>query len=593
MTTTKPRDTLVHAGADGSHNGSPSQAGRRTVAHAAGQPGAAYLPIAEHGLIGDLHTVALVGTDGTIDWFCCPRFDAPSVFGAILDTSRGGYWRIAPEGTAASRQLYLPDTNVLLTRFSGPGGVVEVADFMPVTGGQPHRSRIIRRVTAVTGTVPVLMDLQPRFGYGRARHSVTVHDSGAIFRSPQLCLSLAATVPVQARGGGVAARLRLQQGQTASFILSEAAAAGLPTPADEAEVAAQFDATLRWWRAWIARSCYRGRWREMVHRSALALKLLTYQPTGAIIAAPTMGLPEQVGGERNWDYRYTWIRDAAFSLYALLRLGFTGEAEAFMSWLADRFADAAREAGGPGPAAPLQIMYGIDGRMNLTEHTLGHLAGYRNSAPVRLGNGAATQLQLDIYGALIDSVYLFNKHKPIHHETWVGIAAIVDWVCANWDQPDDGIWETRGTPRRFTHSRLMCWVAVERGLRIARHRGLPADERRWRAARDAIYQQIMTRSWNAKRQAFTQHEDGDALDAAVLLMPLVKLVAGDDPRWLSTLDAIGAELVCSPGPGASTRPGSPSKRCSPTPTTPACTPRKSAPTAKHSATSRKPSPTWP
>jgi hypothetical protein len=331
---------------------------------------------------------------------------------------------------AASRQLYLPDTNVLLTRLSAPDGVVEVADFMPVTDRKPHRSRLIRRVTAVLGTVPVLMDLQPGFGYGRERHTLTVRDSGAIFRSPQLCLSLAATVPVQARGGGVAARLRLAQGQTASFMLSEANTGDLPAVVGEAEIYAQFDATLRWRRAWIACSCYGSRWREVVHRSALALKLLTYQPTGAIIAAPTMGLPGQVGGERNWDYRYTWIRDAAFSLYALLRLGFTGEAEAFMSWLLARFADAC-EPGGQGSAAPLQALYGIDGRADLTENTLGHLAGYRNSVPVRAGNGAAAQLQLDIYGALVDSVYLYNKHKPIHHDAW---AAIVDWVCAHWDQ---------------------------------------------------------------------------------------------------------------------------------------------------------------
>jgi GH15 family glucan-1,4-alpha-glucosidase len=511
------------------------------VSPAAGRPGAGYLPIAEHGLIGDLHTVALVGSNGTIDWLCWSRFDSPSVFGAILDADRGGYWRIAPDGGAvSSRQLYLPDTNVLLTRFSGSGGVAEVADFMPVSTAEPYRPQLIRRVTAVKGTVPLVMDLQPRFDYGRARHTLTVHDTGATFRSPDLCLALAAVVPLEASGTGVSARLRLEQGQTATFVLSQAAPGDSPAQVDEADMAGQFEAVVRWWRSWIARSRYRGRWREMVHRSALTLKLLTYHPTGAIVAAATMGLPEQLGGERNWDYRYTWIRDAAFSLYALLRLGFTDEAAAFMGWLVARFAD---RAGAGNPAAPLQIVYGIDGRQDLTERTLDHLAGYRQSAPVRVGNGAATQLQLDIYGELIDSVYLFNKYKPIHHQAWVDIAGIVDWVCEHWDQPDEGIWETRGGRQRFTYSRLMSWVAVERGLRMARQRGLPADEQRWRAARDAIYQRIMERCWSGQRQAFAQQEGGDVLDASVLLMPMVKFIAGDDPRWLSTLEAIEAELV--------------------------------------------------
>jgi GH15 family glucan-1,4-alpha-glucosidase len=266
---------------------------------------------------------------------------------------------------------------------------------------------------------------------------------------------------------------------------------------------------------------------------------MTYLPTGAIVAAPTASLPEHIGGGRNWDYRYTWIRDAAFSLYALLRLGFTEEAASFMSWLTDRFREK-RAAG----AGPLQIMYGIDGRAELVEEVLDHLEGYRGSAPVRIGNGAAEQLQLDIYGELIDSVYLFNKYgSPIHHDAWMDLTRVVEWVCENWDQADEGVWEVRGGRQHFTYSRLMCWVALERAIRIAIARGLPAELSKWRQQRDAIYHQIMTKGWHDHRQAFVQHYDTEVLDAGVLLMPLVKFIAPTDARWTSTMDAISDELV--------------------------------------------------
>jgi GH15 family glucan-1,4-alpha-glucosidase len=300
-----------------------------------------------------------------------------------------------------------------------------------------------------------------------------------------------------------------------------------------------FDDTVAFWRRWLSRSRYAGRWRETVHRSALTLKLLTYAPTGAIVAAPTTSLPEQLGGERNWDYRYTWIRDAAFSLYALLRLGFTEEAGAFMGWLTARFRDHRPTATGP-----LQVMYGIDGRADQYEETLDYLEGYRGSAPVRIGNAAADQLQLDIYGELIDSVYLYNKYgTPIYHDAWEDLSRVVEWVCEHWDEADEGIWETRGERKRFVHSRLMSWVAIERATRIARQRGLPADLIRWVTERDRIYRQIMGRGWHPGRKAFVQHYDTEVLDASVLLMPLVKFITPSDPRWLSTLDAIAGDLV--------------------------------------------------
>ena len=501
-----------------------------------------YLPIEEHGIIGDLHTVALVGSDGTIDWYCCPAFDSPSVFAAILDREQGGYYRIAPATDEwSSKQLYFPDTNVLITRFFTPDGVGELQGFMPIarTGEERHRHRLIRRVVAVRGEMRFRLDLQPRFDYGRDAHETEQHEHGVVFRSPSLCLALQATTPIACDDDGVHSEFSLSSGQSVTFVLEQVEGDYIPREYSEEETREAYERTIRFWRNWLAQSRYRGRWREMVHRSALTLKLLTYQPTGAIVAAPTTSLPEQIGGERNWDYRYTWIRDAAFSLYGLLRLGFTQEAGSFMDWLTSCFLQRPDAKEGP-----LQTMYRIDASRELEEETLDHFEGYRGSRPVRIGNAAAKQLQLDIYGELIDSAYLYNKYgEPIHHEAWEDLSRIVDWVCENWDQPDEGIWETRGGRKDFTFSRLMCWVAIERAMRVASKRGLPADLVTWSKHRDDIYRQIMERGWNEERGAFVQHYESDVLDASLLLMPLVKFIAPTDPRWLSTLDAISDSLV--------------------------------------------------
>ncbi len=500
-----------------------------------------YLPIAEHGIIGDLHSIALVGTDGRIDWYCCPRFDSPSVFGAILDKERGGFYRISPAlDDWVPKQLYFPDTNVLITRFLTPGGVGEVQDFMPIHhGAAAHRHRLIRRVLGVRGAMRFRVEVQPRFNYGRDPHQTIFHETGVVFRSSDLTLALETAVPLDYHESGACAEFTLLPGETATFVLEQVPETYVPRSYSERETREAFEQTVAYWRRWLAQSRYQGRWREMIHRSALTLKLMTYRPTGAIVAAPTTSLPEQLGGGRNWDYRYTWIRDAAFSLYALLLLGFTEEAEGFMSWLTGRFREREGRAEGP-----LQIMYGIDGRPELPEETLDHLEGYRGSAPVRIGNGAADQLQLDIYGELIDSVYLYNRYgNPISHDAWVDLSRIVEWVCEHWDQADEGIWEVRGGRQRFTYSRLMSWVAVERAIRIAQQRGLPGDVVAWMGERDRIYRHIMERGWDDDRQAFVQHFDTDVLDASVLLMPLVKFISPTDPRWLSTLDAITGELV--------------------------------------------------
>jgi GH15 family glucan-1,4-alpha-glucosidase len=494
-----------------------------------------YQPIENYGIIGNMHTAALVGKNGSIDWMCTPHFDSPSVFAAILDDARGGRFRIAPAAEGATcKQFYWPDTNVLVTRFSCDTGVGQVMDFMPagVDAGDPRRHWIVRRVQVARGEMAFRATCQPAFDYGRAEHETLVLQSGARFYSTDSSLELTSTVPLERREGSAVADFRLGEGQTATFVLRNAPPGTERTDCvGDAEAEDLFRRTVDYWERWLARCTYRGRWREMVHRSALALKLLTFEPTGAIVAAPTASLPEGIGGERNWDYRYTWIRDAAFTVYAFLRIGFTEEARQFMTWLEARCHEL-------GPGGSLQIMYGIDGRHSLPEITLDHFEGYRGSSPVRIGNGAAGQLQLDIYGELMDSVYLANKYsEPISYDLWKHLRQLINWVCDNWRSPDEGIWEVRGGRQHFVYSKLMCWVAVDRGLRLADKRSFPAERERWTKVRDSIYEEIMELGWSEGRQAFVQRYGGEALDASNLLMPLVFFLSPSDPRMLSTLDA--------------------------------------------------------
>jgi pentatricopeptide repeat protein len=495
-----------------------------------------YQPIENYGIIGDLRSVALVGMDGSIDWLCLPHFDSPSVFAAILDDEKGGRFKIAPvSGNVTRKQLYWPDTNVLVTRFFTPDGVVEIRDYMPIgvsENGAERHHQVIRRVEVVRGEMNFRMECSPAFDYARGEHETETTGGGACFRSAHLSLGLATDVPLGLDGKGVVAEFTLREEQTAVFVLRQIEGeAGCGISLSEKEEEDLFERTVDYWRRWLSRSTYTGRWREMVHRSALTLKLLTFEPTGAIVAAPTTSLPEGVGGERNWDYRYTWIRDAAFTLYGLLRIGFTEEAERFMDWLEDRCYR-------PKPDGLLQLMYGIDGRTDLTEEILDHLEGYRGSRPVRIGNGAYDQLQLDIYGELMDAVYLFNKYgTPVSYGLWTRLRGLIDWVCDNWQREDEGIWEVRGGRRHFVYSRLMCWVAMDRGLRLADKRSFPADRERWLKVRDEIYEEIIEKGWSPERKAFVQAYGEDTLDASNLIMPLVFFLSPKDPRMLSTLDA--------------------------------------------------------
>ncbi len=503
----------------------------------------AYKPIEDYGIIGNMHSAALVGLDGAIDWYCHPHFDSPSVFAAILDDQKGGHFKISPAHTGVKhKQYYWPDTNVLVTRFLSVAGVGQVVDYMPVDirAGKPGYRSLIRRVQVVRGTMTFRLACLPAFNYARDRHELSITPDGACFHSPSLSLGLVTKIPLRADGQGVAAEFTLEQGETAVFVVREIeprGACGLALSSEEEF--ALFHHTVGWWRHWLDGCSYTGRWREAVQRSVLALKLMTYEPTGAIVASPTCSLPETMGGARNWDYRYTWVRDAAFTLYAFIRVGFIEEAARFGQFLRERIKE-------PEPDGSLQIMYGIDGRHKLTEETLDHLDGYRGSRPVRVGNGAYNQLQLDIYGELMDSVYLFNKYgTPIAYDGWVWLRRMVDWVCDNWQRKDEGIWEVRGPQQHFVYSKLMCWVALDRALRLADKRSLPADRVRYLEVRDQIYEEIFEKGWNAERQAFVQHYDSDSLDAANLIMPLVFFISPNDPRMLGTIDA----TLRSPGEG--------------------------------------------
>jgi len=496
----------------------------------------AYQPIEDYGIIGNMRTVALVGMNGSVDWYCSPNFDSPSIFGAILDDKKGGRFQIAPVSERMRyKQFYWPSTNILVTRFLHEDGIAELEDFMPA--GLPDDSQayrhLYRRIRCVRGTVRISMVCQPAFDYGRRPHETRIDTQGASFHSDKESFGLGSAVPLtRDAGGGVSAEFVLDEGKSQVFVFRNDGIETFHSPS-ESEVEGLFQATVKFWQHWLSACTYRGRWRERVERSALALKLLTFEPTGAIVAAPTTSLPEVIGGARNWDYRYTWVRDAAFTVYAFVRLGFTSEAAGFVNWLQNYVAKH------PHAGEQLPTMFTIYGDSQIPEETLDHWEGYRQSGPVRIGNGAATQYQSDIYGELMDSLYLYNKYvSPISWDSWVGIRHRVDWVCDNWQKPDRGIWEMRNREEQFVYSKLMNWVALDRGIRLADKRALPGNRERWLHERDRIYEEIMTRGWNEKRGSFTQYYGSDDLDASLLMMPLVFFMAPTDPRMIRTIKAI-------------------------------------------------------
>ncbi|GGK40199.1 glucoamylase [Pilimelia terevasa] len=499
-----------------------------------------YQRIEDYGVIGDLHTVALVSTTGSLDYLCLPDFDSPTVFAALLDDESGGRFGIGPAVDGARlRQLYLPDTNVLLTRFLCGDGVAEVTDFMPV-GTMRHAHAVVRRVTGVRGRFRFRVQCAPRFDYGRQPHRVEQRDGEVLFipkGGDAPTLRLHTPVPLEVVGDDAVAELVVEPGRTLDFVL-EVVEPGRASPAAGSRWAARaFAHTVGYWRDWAGRIRNGGRWRSEVVRSALAMKLLTSQRYGSIAAAATFGLPELVGGQRNWDYRYTWIRDGSLTAATLVDLGCADEPRAFLNWVTQRY----RESPEPGV---LQIMYGIDGRRDLTESTLPHLRGYLDSRPVRIGNGAYDQLQLDIYGELLHLVDRFDAAvEPVTYELWCHLRASVDWVAANWRRPDEGIWEVRGGRHEFLYARLMCWVALDRAVKIARRRSLPGPVADWERVRDEIHADIHAGFWHAGKRAFVQYRGADTVDAASLLMPLMGFVSPVEPRWLDTLRAIERELV--------------------------------------------------
>ena len=496
----------------------------------------AHKSISSYGIVGDMRTAALIGQDGAVDWLCLPRFDSPSVFGAILDEKRGGHFTIAPRAARVrTQQLYKPDTNILVTRFITPDAVVELTDFMPARPNplEQQGPKLIRRVKAVHGCARITVQCIPAFQYGSQTHEVDIRAQEVFFRTPSLGLQLATPIELEKAGASVAGEFTLEESRTVSLALGDISDGSLKELAlfepalDELE-----ERTATYWREWVGKSSYRGRWQEIIHRSALLLELLTYTPSGALIAAPSCSLPEWIGGDRNWDYRYNWIRDAAYTIYALLRIGLYDEATRFMGWIEERCAELADGAG-------LQTVYGVDGNRDLQEQILPDLEGYCGSRPVRIGNDAYKQLQLDIYGALIDAVYLYNKYvQPITGVLWKDIRRLVNWVCDHWREEDQGIWELRGNPRHLVHSKVMCWVALDRGARLALKRSLPADLARWLACRDQIYEEVVSRGWSRERKAFVQNYGSTTLDASVLMMPLVFFMTPDDPMMISTVEAI-------------------------------------------------------
>lgn len=489
----------------------------------------AYLPIDRHGLIGDLHTAGLVAQDGRLVWLPWPHVDSPSIFAALLDDRRGGVWLLAPKNVQRTTQAYHDADAVLITTFETATGTAELWDWMSPCDGDAPSHDLCRVLRCVEGEIFVQGEFAPRPDYARATASLREYGDGFSFDAPGCTLFLKSSHTWAGDGSTAMLETVLRTGEEVRCVLCSG---------DNTLTLANIDddlaATQRYWQTWIAQCSYDGPYLAAVQRSVITLKLLTYAPSGTIVAAPTTSLPEVIGGERNWDYRYTWLRDAALTLDAFCTAGFHEEEGAFFNWL-DQLAQQ--------QDTPLQIMYGVDGRATLPEQHLDHLEGYRCSKPVRIGNAAYEQRQLDVYGSVISAAFAYARHQnELTRQQWIALRDEVDYVCAHWHEPDQGIWEMRGPPRHFTYSKLMCWVALEHGIGLAEHAGWEFDRERWIATRDAIRESILNNAWNEEAGAFTQSYGSAILDASVLILPQIGFLPPDDPRLRSTVDAIKRHL---------------------------------------------------
>jgi len=487
--------------------------------------------IEDYAIVGDMQSVALVSADGSVDWLCLPRFDSDACFAALLGDERNGSWRIAPAGRATATRQYAGDTLILETLWETGTGAARVIDFMPPRNGD-HPS-LIRIVEGVRGTVEMEASVRVRFGYGKVLPWVYALPRGirAIAGPDSAWLD----TPVKLNGTDFAhhASFTVSGGQRVPFTLTY-----LPSHISEPscpDAGETLEATRKYWDGWVSRCTYRGKYRDTVVRSLITLKALTYQPTGGIVAAATTSLPEDIGGVRNWDYRFCWLRDATITLEALLRTGYTDEAAAWRHWLARAVA---------GDPADVQIMYGVAGERRLTEWQADWLPGYEASAPVRIGNAASGQFQLDVYGEVVDALHLSAKSGlPPDRHTWALVQRLLEFVERHWDDPDEGLWEVRGPRRHFVHSKVMAWVAFDRGADMADAMNDAKRASRWREIRDRVHAQVCEQGYSAERGAFVQYYGATELDAAVLLIPEVGFLPPEDPRVVSTVDVLRRELV--------------------------------------------------
>ncbi len=496
----------------------------------------AYKGIGEYGLIGNSYTAALVSNDGSIDWCCLPRFDSPSTFAAILDDEKGGKFHIKPRTSFESQQSYLPDTNILQTTFRTDTGTVTVIDFMPCYRTSRHKltkfDEIHRLVDCTVGQVPLEVVFEPRLDYARDNAQIEIYKYGVTARGRSDRLALSSTTPFTSDGGKAIGSFTLKKGESAQFILRYDT--DQPKSPGIYGSRRKLERTTAYWKEKAEGCVFSGPLREMMVRSYLTLHLMVYAPTGAIIAAPTTSLPEEIGGERNWDYRYAWLRDASLTLNALFYLGHIEEALGFFNWLVTLCAKCGAKA---------QTLYDIDYEHPIQEQILDHLKGYRNSPPVRIGNAAYDQLQLDVFGEVLEAAYNYlDMGGYISRRTWESLESFVDAACESWQLPDNGIWEIRGGPYHFTHSKLMCWVAVDRGIKIAEELGFGENIKRWQDVAKDIRADILARGWNPEKRAFTQHYDTTALDSSNLLMPLYGFLPVTDERISSTIERTIEEL---------------------------------------------------